>query len=318
MDYEKDLISMINDVSTHEFLHILTPLNLHSFEIANFNFTDPAMSKQLWMYEGVTEYFAQLVQLQNGLANEKKFFTEMRKKMNQAEEFGNFSMTEMSKNVMEDEYQKKYNSVYSRGALIGLLLDIYIRDKTNNQKTLKSVIVDLAHKYGPGKPFNDDRFIDEFVAASHPDVKLFMDKYVTGTDPLPYAEMLGKAGYEYQPTKNVDAYYPGKMGLKFDKPGNSFVFTGTAKNPLGIKDDDTFAEIDGKPVTPETVDELWDTYFDQNTEHPEITIKVIRNKQEKILQGKIFNGHFVVKNYLAPMPERTAAQTEMLKDLLNR
>ncbi|MGZ3753269.1 MAG: M61 family metallopeptidase, partial [Mucilaginibacter sp.] len=161
MDYEKDLISMINDVSTHEFLHILTPLNLHSYEIANFNFTTPAMSKQLWMYEGVTEYFAHLVEMQSGLVTEKQFFAEMRKKMNQAEEFGDFPMTEMSKNVMDDSWQKKYNSVYNRGALLGLMLDIYIRDKTNNQKTLKSVIVDLTHKYGPNQPFEDDKFIDE-------------------------------------------------------------------------------------------------------------------------------------------------------------
>jgi predicted metalloprotease with PDZ domain len=67
------------------------------------------------MYEGVTEYFAHLIQLQNGLVDEKGFFKEMRSKMNAAEEFGNFSMTEMSKRVMEDDFQKKYNSVTTRG-----------------------------------------------------------------------------------------------------------------------------------------------------------------------------------------------------------
>jgi predicted metalloprotease with PDZ domain len=61
---EPNLHSMVNEVSSHEFLHILTPLNLHSEEIENFDFVNPKMSQHLWLYEGVTEYFAHLVQLQ--------------------------------------------------------------------------------------------------------------------------------------------------------------------------------------------------------------------------------------------------------------
>jgi predicted metalloprotease with PDZ domain len=48
------------DVVSHEFFHIVTPLSIHSKEIQDFDYNDPKMSEHLWMYEGVTEYFANL------------------------------------------------------------------------------------------------------------------------------------------------------------------------------------------------------------------------------------------------------------------
>jgi predicted metalloprotease with PDZ domain len=47
----------MKDVVSHEFFHIVTPLTIHSKEIHYFDYNSPKMSN-LWMYEGVTEYFA--------------------------------------------------------------------------------------------------------------------------------------------------------------------------------------------------------------------------------------------------------------------
>ncbi|MEM9897006.1 MAG: peptidase M61, partial [Bacteroidota bacterium] len=54
---------IVRDVAAHEFLHIVTPLNIHSEEIHNFDYINPQLSEHLWLYEGVTEYSAQLVQV---------------------------------------------------------------------------------------------------------------------------------------------------------------------------------------------------------------------------------------------------------------
>ncbi len=62
------------DVVSHEFFHIVTPLNVHSKEIQFFDFNDPKMSEHLWMYEGTTEYFANLFQIQQGLIDEADFY----------------------------------------------------------------------------------------------------------------------------------------------------------------------------------------------------------------------------------------------------
>lgn len=309
MPLEPRLKSMVNEVSSHEFLHILTPLNLHSEYIESFDFINPTMSKHLWLYEGVTEYFANLVQAQNGLITEKQFFTNMRDKMNQAEEFGDFSMTTMSERVLEDSFQKKYSSVYNRGALIGLMLDELIREKTGNEKNLKQVIVGLSKKYGAGKPFKDDEFLAEFVRDSHPEVQEFIDTYITGDLPLPFLKYFNSLGYDYSATKRTDVYFFGKVRLKYDEANKGFAFTNVdKKNALNIGDDDLLISVDNIPVTDQNIDDIWENYFQGNTTRTEMTITVKRNGEDKILSGSLYKGYRDYKNYLGPLESPSALQ----------
>ena len=64
----------MTDVVSHEFFHILTPLSVHSNEIHYFDYNDPKMSEHLWMYEGVTEYFANLFQINQDLIGNDEFY----------------------------------------------------------------------------------------------------------------------------------------------------------------------------------------------------------------------------------------------------
>ena len=316
MSFEPQLKSMVNDVASHEFLHILTPLNLHSEQIEYFDFVNPKMSRHLWLYEGVTEYFSNLVQLTSGLINQKKFFSNMQEKIEQAEEHGDFAMTTMSLRVLEDDFQKKYSSVYNRGALIAFMLDMDIREKTNHAKDLKSVILDLAGKYGAGKPFNDSGFLQEFVAASHPDVQLFIDNYINGEKPLPYQEFFAKLGYEFSPEKKIEAYFVGRMGLKFDEESKGFVFTEVdKKNALTLQDGDQFLAVNDIRVDENNLNDLWDKYFLNNKDIPNLALTVKRKGEEKILSGPLYKGYAEVKNYLNPLPDANEQQTANLQKL---
>jgi predicted metalloprotease with PDZ domain len=67
---KEELVKSMMDVVSHEFFHIVTPLSIHSKEIQDFDYNDPKMSQHLWMYEGVTEYFANLFQINQGLIDE--------------------------------------------------------------------------------------------------------------------------------------------------------------------------------------------------------------------------------------------------------
>ena len=68
LDMDPKLLGQnVRDFAAHEFFHIITPLSIHSEEIGNFDYSDPKMSKHLWLYEGVTEYFAGHVQVRQGL-----------------------------------------------------------------------------------------------------------------------------------------------------------------------------------------------------------------------------------------------------------
>jgi predicted metalloprotease with PDZ domain len=188
------------DVCIHEFFHILTPLGLHSEEIGNFNYIKPKMSKHLWLYEGITEYFAGISQVKGGVITKDEYLTKVLKgKIRSAARYPTkkMSFTEMSENVLDKPYKKQYGQVYQRGALMGALLDIRIMELTRGEKDLHDIILTLRDKYGPNESFNDDEIIEEFVSLVHPDLQQFFDSYVTGREELPIQFYLAKVGVEY-------------------------------------------------------------------------------------------------------------------------
>ncbi len=201
------VIDMIKDVCIHEFFHILTPLNLHSQHIGDFNYVDPIMSKHLWLYEGITEYFAGISQVKGGVIDPYDYLSKiLRGHIRGARNYPEteMSFTEMSENVLEKPWSKEYGQVYVRGALLGALLDIEIMRLTAGEKTLKEVVVTLSERYGKDKSFDEETFIAEFVKEVDPRLQEFFDKYISGRTPLDVAKGLEPVGVLFQ------ASYQGK------------------------------------------------------------------------------------------------------------
>ncbi len=69
----EEMNQQLRDFAAHEFFHIVTPLTIHSKEIQDFDFNNPKMSQHLWMYEGMTEYFAGSVQVKYDLISPEQY-----------------------------------------------------------------------------------------------------------------------------------------------------------------------------------------------------------------------------------------------------
>ncbi|HYF03262.1 MAG TPA: hypothetical protein VEC36_07790 [Patescibacteria group bacterium] len=135
------LDEFVGSVVVHEFLHILVPLNLHSEEIAHFNYRAPQMSQHLWLYEGVTEYFSMLAQVQGGVSSEDDFLNEVSRKISSTESLKKpLSLTTLSKRVLEPEYQELYGNIYEKGAIAAMLLDIRLRELSGGEITLLKLV----------------------------------------------------------------------------------------------------------------------------------------------------------------------------------
>lgn len=185
----------IKDVVSHEFFHIVTPLSIHSKEIQYFDYNNPKMSKHLWMYEGVTEYFANLFQVNQGLIDSDEFYQRMVGKINNASTLNDtMPFTEMSANVLVPPYKDQYLNVYEKGTLIGMCIDIIIREKSNGQRGILDLMQKLSKKYGAEKPFNDDDLFAEITAMTYPEVGEFLNTYVAGPTPIPYDVYFAKVG----------------------------------------------------------------------------------------------------------------------------
>jgi len=247
--------SMI-DVVSHEFFHILTPLSVHSEDVHYFDYYKPTFSKHLWMYEGVTEYFANLFQADQGLITEEGFFNKMMDKIQMSRRMNDaMSFTIMSENVLKDPYKDQYTNVYQKGALIGMCIDILLREESNGNRGILSLMKELSNKYGKNKPFEDDKLLDEIVAMTYPSLKTFFDTHVAGDLPINYNDFLGKVGLKIGEGK-IETNYILMNGVPIvggDPQKGIFFSDMVLKNSFwaeqGAKPNDIIKSIDGTEVT---------------------------------------------------------------------
>jgi len=180
---EKSLI----DIVAHEFFHIITPLTVHSKEIHNFDYNNPKMSEHLWMYEGTTEYFAQLFQVKEKLISKEEFFKRIVRKIERSYTFDdNMSF----RNILKEPYKKNYENVYYKGALISMCLDIIIKEESNGEKGILDLMKSLSSRFGAKRPFMDEELIAVITAFTYPEVGAFLKEHVVGTEPINYADFL--------------------------------------------------------------------------------------------------------------------------------
>lgn len=195
----EEMNQQLRDFVAHEFFHIVTPLTIHSEEIHNFDFNDPKMSKHLWLYEGVTEYFAGNVQVKYGLITPEEYLNVLRQKMLIASQFlDTVAFTEISKFTL-DQYKDQYYNVYQKGALIGMCLDIKLRKLSNGKYGMQNLVADLGKKFGKSKAFQDDQLFTEITALTYPEIGDFLKRYVGGNETLPLEEIFNLVGVKYAP-----------------------------------------------------------------------------------------------------------------------
>ncbi|CAM3534207.1 peptidase M61 [Zobellia roscoffensis] len=285
------------DVVSHEFFHIVTPLTIHSKEVQYFDFNDPKMSKHLWMYEGTTEYFANLFQVQQGLIGEAEFYQRMMDKVNNAKSYDDeMSFTEMSKNILVEPYKKNYANVYEKGTLINMALDIRLRELSNGKKGVLWLMKELSAKYGNDVPFEDDNLFDEIVAMTYPEIRSFFDTYVIGTTPINYNEFLLKVGLKAGVVEQESGYFldgdnpfidvdPSDESIVFIREGielNSFFVN------MGAQGGDVIKSINDTPITLESIRPIIGKSFGW-TADTDIKMTVTRGEEDVVLEGKVGN-----------------------------
>jgi predicted metalloprotease with PDZ domain len=311
----EQLEKTMTDVVSHEFFHIVTPLNVHSEEIQYFDYNNPSMSQHLWMYEGTTEYFANLFQIQQGLISEEEFYVRMAAKIQNASGYNDsLSFTEMSKNVLKDPYAAQYANVYEKGALINMALDLRLRELSRGEMGVLDLMKALSDKYDVDTPFRDDILIDEIVRLTFPEVRPFFEKHVMGGQPIPYEEYFAKAGLGTREVAVESGFFlNGQIPFIDVDPSNTdkiFIRKGIRLNTfftgLGAEGGDVIKQINGVPITLESVRNIVGESFGWNAETP-IEMVVEREGEQITLKGTA-GKPTVVENRLSPLPDATEQQ----------
>lgn len=283
------------DVVSHEFFHIVTPLSVHSKEIHFFDFNNPKMSQHLWMYEGTTEYFANLFQVKQGLISQEDFYDRLQTKIENSKLYDDsMSFTKMSKNILEEPYEANYANVYEKGTLINLSLDLILRERSNGEKGVLWLMKELSSKYGVNVPFDDDVLFDEIVEMTYPEVSTFFNTYVIGNTPIKYESFLEKVGLSIMDVEEQTSYFfDGQVPyIDVDVENDSVVYVregitlNSFFNNLKIQGGDVLKAIDGQEVTIDNLRPIIQESFSWSSDRV-IEIAVDRNGELFTVQGKV-------------------------------
>ncbi|WP_346985577.1 PDZ domain-containing protein [Chryseobacterium sp. POE27] len=313
----------ITDVVSHEFFHTVNPLKTHSEEIHYFDYADPKMSQHLWMYEGGTEYFANLFQIQEGLITKEEFLQRMNEKITNSKNYNDtMPFTVMSKNVLLDEYKDQYRNVYEKGALLAMCLDIELRKLSNGEMGYRDMIRKLSQRFGENKPFKDDKLIDELVTVTgYPQVKDFYNKYIAGSQPTPYAQYLNMVGVEMKTKETPPIFWfikdPNQTG--YDDKANAFIFDeSSALSPfaksIGFKITDKIVALDGKTINIQNIQDFIN-YSKTIKEGQNVTVTILRDNAKMELKGKAVLDKMTIETLqfkANPTPEEKKLQDQWL------
>lgn len=320
------LSNMVMDIAAHEFFHIITPLTIHSEEIQYFDYNVPTMSEHLWLYEGVTEYQASLVQIKYELISLEDYLEVILSKVDAAAMYDeSIPFTVMSKKCLE-EHKSQYGNVYLKGALIGMCLDLVMIKNTNGQMNIQKLLAELSKMFGKNKPFKDAELFELIGRISHPAATDFLQKYVGEANPLPLEEYLLWAGIEYHPTANREILDIGfdLFTTGYDEAADKFyIFSAEELTPvgraLGLQTGDVIKSVNGKLLSRLTFEQIVVELNETLKPSDPLSILVERetNKGKKTflksieLKGKVGTKSVQVEPTLVPVENPTKEQLEI-------
>lgn len=315
---DEQLAESMIDVVSHEFFHIVTPLSVHSEDVHYFDYNQPTFSKHLWMYEGVTEYFATLFQVNKDLVSEEEFFAKVMGKINSAARMNDaMSFTKMSENILEKEYHDQYINVYQKGALIGMCIDILMREESNGERGILSLMKELSNKYGKNKPFEDDNLIAEITKMTYPSIGEFLNTHVVGGTPIDYNVFFNKVGVGVVEDKVQTTYIQGGGAfiVSPDMATGNIIFNENVKknsywSENGVLPKDIIKEINGEKLSPKNANKVFQGVFRWQPGE-KVEVKLERDGKEIIIKNALTPA-FTKGKAIKRVDTATAKQKELL------
>jgi len=200
-------------VIAHEFYHLWNVKRIRPEVLGPFDYSRPQHTRNLYVSEGMTSYFAALSLVRSGVWDRATFYDDLAKNIQELQGQPGHLLTsaEMSSWYTWNRPDNSANvtiSYYTKGQIVGTLLDLELRGRTSGRKSLDDVFRQLLAEHGLPKPgFAEDggfRGAVEKVAASGSaagDFGDFFTRYVSGLDELPYDAMLARVGLKLEITR---------------------------------------------------------------------------------------------------------------------
>jgi predicted metalloprotease with PDZ domain len=262
---ERDYRGFLSLVA-HEFFHLWNVKRIRPDALGPFDYTKENYTKLLWVAEGITDYYADVALRRAGLISDRDFLAATAKAFQTLQKTpGRLVQTveDASFDAWIKYYRQDENSInsqvsyYEKGAIVGLLLDLEIRKRSNGVKSLDDVMRHLYIEfYKKDRNYTPEDFqkVCELMAGSS--LEEFFNKYVQAREELDYNAGLSVAGLKLETTTNDAGGKPVEtvfLGADTAEEGDHLlvirVYAGSPAYEQGLNTGDQIVALDNMRVT---------------------------------------------------------------------
>jgi predicted metalloprotease with PDZ domain len=283
----------------HEYFHLWNVKRIRPIELGPFNYDQECYTSLLWVMEGITSYYDELLLRRAGFYTKEEFLSKMQSQINYVEGSPG-SRVQPVAHASFDAWIKAYRpnenssnttmTYYSRGAVLGAVLDAYLIQKSNKKRSLDGFMQLLYNKYALElkRGFTEAEFEQELSTYCGEDMHAFFANYVNGTQIIPYQKYLEPMGLTVKDVTSSQT----SIGATFD--GNEVVKVkavrrGSAAEEAGLSVGDEVLICNGYRINKDMLEGMLNSL--SSGESMMLTVA----RDEKVFQVK-----FIMKNYTKP------------------
>jgi predicted metalloprotease with PDZ domain len=274
------------ELASHELFHAWNVKRLRPVELGPFDYENENHTRSLWMAEGVTDYYADLLVHRAGLTTRDEYLDSLSTKIEelqttpgrtvQSAELASFDA--WIKYYRPDENSPNVSvSYYTKGAVVAFLLDARIRSATNGARSLDDVMRAAYQKYAGPRGFSPDEFRQVAESVAGTSLRAFWDDAIRGITELDYKDALGTLGLRFRPGSPAPARAWLGLTTRVDA-GRLLVSQVRRETPAitaGINVDDELLAIDDFRVRADQ----WETRLQQYKPGDRVQLLVARRDQ---------------------------------------
>ena len=250
----EDNLDQFTGVTAHEFFHLWNVKRIRPQSLEPVDYTKENYTTALWFSEGVDSTVGEYIRLRAGLVDERRYLDHLGQEITELQNRP-AHLTQSAEQSSEDAWLEKYPyyglpqrsiSYYNKGELLGVLLDLSMRNASHDQTSLRELFRWMNDHYAKqGKYFADSEAVRQAAETlSHAELQDFFRKYVSGVDEIPWDTFFAPVGLRVAkaevtfPDSGFDAV------RKFDQsPEVVKVYPATEAERAGVKPGDVIIKI---------------------------------------------------------------------------
>ena len=278
----------------HEIFHAWNVKRLRPSDLWPYRYDEPQPTTLLWISEGITDYYADLAEVRGGIVNPKGFYDLTSDKMSQVEVLPPTALEDASLSTWIHPRDGTEYIYYPKGSLAGLLIDIMIRDASDNHRSLDDVMRTLYNAaYKNGRGFTSDEWwATVSKAANGKSFTDFYARFIDGREPFPYDQVLPLAGLRM----SRDTTRVPQLGIASLQDSTGLhvteVLPGSAAAAAGVQPGDQLISVGGFQASDPNWTDQFRARYARQAEGTELPVVIRREGAEQTLTAHL---HFVLR-----------------------